>query len=996
MMRLGGKSFIVSYLFVLSVIAAVPASASVDDPFSRDYLASFITMEDGLPGNFVDEVFMDSSGFIWVGTSGGGLCRYDGYGFLPFSTNTPVSLKNNFIRYLAEDRWRRLWIASEGGLDVLDLETYSVIDLSGTGLEPYLDNLCSFLTVDSTGCVWLKSGITLLRVSFDRKGDITSVDAFEDERLSPQTVVFKDVEGDGSVWIGLAGHVRKIVPSADGLKEMPVLEGFSYREDAYLSDFLMRDDEVWVSTNDGLFRCSLNGGRWKHYTYDASDPGSLSQNFITGLAISPGKRLIAASLKGFNVFDPIGDDFIRVASDAFPDLLDSDFINCIKVYGDEIWLGTESAGLVHLYPGRISVSNLAHDPRDQRSIAANPVNSIYEDAEGRIWLGNVEGGLSIKSPGTKGFLHLTAGNAGLSHNSVSAICADDRGRIWVGTWGGGVDILSGDPPFRVEARLAPGTDSNDRLSYVGSLMMDEVNGLMWISTNMGIYYYDLGTDEVHSALREQTYGCIGSCIDASGRLWMGSQEGVFVFDLLHRDTGTDDFAFTVENYRYKLDNPSSGAVEKIYNICMASDGTVWLGSYGNGIYRVTEGEDGHFSFKNYDSADGLVNDGVKCILEDAGGRLWVSTENGLSMFSPETGRFVSYSTRDGLQSSQFYWNAALCSSSGLLYFGSVDGLSIVDPGYHAPDTHLSRLHFTRITVGDRLDLSSAPASLRLHERDRSIGFEFSALTFGPATSVRYSVHLEGQDDGWTVLPPGRNYLSYTSMRKGRYVLHIKASDESGENGSVCELPIRVVPHFYHSWIFFLLLAILIFIGVMVWQDWKMKSLVRQREALRATVEERTREINQQKKLLEEKADELSRQNRILTRQNEELAGHRILSQQEFRPAETRDEKFISKAIETIRVMYKDPDLDVTAFCSAMGMSKTLLNNRLQETLGQSIGQFIRTYRLSIAREMLVNNSETHSMNISEIAYEVGFNDPKYFTRCFSKEFGVAPSAYPQN
>ena len=137
-------------------------------------------------------------------------------------------------------------------------------------------------------------------------------------------------------------------------------------------------------------------------------------------------------------------------------------------------------------------------------------------------------------------------------------------------------------------------------------------------------------------------------------------------------------------------------------------------------------------------------------------------------------------------------------------------------------------------------------------------------------------------------------------------------------------------------------------------------------------------------------------NRILTRQNEELAGHRILSQQEFRPAETRDEKFISKAIETIREMYKDPDLDVTAFCSAMGMSKTLLNNRLQETLGQSIGQFIRTYRLSIAREMLLNNSETHSMNISEIAYEVGFNDPKYFTRCFSKEFGVAPSAYPQS
>lgn len=994
MIRMGGKSTIILSLLALSLATAVPAVAAFEDPFYGNYRARFITMEDGLPGNFVEDLLTDSSGFLWVGTSGSGLCRYDGYGFLTFSTNTAVGLKNNFIRKVAEDRWHRLWIASEGGIDVLDLDACCLSDLSGTPLAPYLNVLCPFLTVDADGFVWLKSGSQLLRVSFDKKGNIDSVDSFADEHLSAQTIVFKDVEGDGSVWVGLAGHVRKIVPTPDGLRAMPVLEGFTYREDAYLSDFLIKEDEVWLSTSDGLFRCSPDGKSWKHYTYDAADPGSLSQNFITGLAISPSKRLIATSLKGFNVFDPIGDRFIRVGSDAFPDLLDSDFINCIEVCGDEFWLGTESAGLVHLYPGRMAVRNVVHDPRDPRSIAANPVNSIYEDAEGRIWLGNVEGGLSIAEPGVEGYRHLTAGNSGLSHNSVSAICADDRGRMWIGTWGGGVMILSADPPFHVEDRLVAGSDSYEWLSYVGALMMDPVNELMWISTNMGIYYYDLRTEEVHAALREQTYGCIGACIDASGRLWMGSQEGVFVFDLRHRDPKAADCAFPVENYRFKLDHPESGAVEKIYSICRASDGSVWLGSYGNGIYHATTGEDGSLSFVNYGSNEGLVNDGVKCILEDAVGHLWVSTDNGLSRFSPETGRFVSYSVRDGLQSAQFYWNAALCSSSGLLYFGSVAGLSIVDPLYRAPDIPLSRLHFTRITVGDHLDLSGAPAKLRLHERDRSIGFEFSALTFGPATSVRYSVFLEGQDEAWTTLPPGRNFLSYTSMRKGRYVLRIKASDESGEMESICELPIRVAPYFYHSWVFFLLLGILIFFCLMVWQDRKMKSLMRQRENLLATVEERTREINQQKKLLEEKADELSRQNRILRRQNEELAGHRILSQQESRPVETRDDKFISKAIATIREMYKDPELDVPAFCAAMGMSKTLLNNRLQETLGQSTGQFIRTYRLSIAREMLINNNETHSMNISEIAYEVGFNDPKYFTRCFSKEFGFAPSAQP--
>ena len=85
---------------------------------------------------------------------------------------------------------------------------------------------------------------------------------------------------------------------------------------------------------------------------------------------------------------------------------------------------------------------------------------------------------------------------------------------------------------------------------------------------------------------------------------------------------------------------------------------------------------------------------------------------------------------------------------------------------------------------------------------------------------------------------------------------------------------------------------------------------------------------------------------------------------------------------------------MAAFCAAMGMSKTLLNNRIQETFGQSTAQFIRTYRLSVAREMLLNNRDSKLLNISEIAYEVGFNDPKYFSRCFTKEFGVSPSSFP--
>ena len=136
MKRTGGKSAILLSIIFLLFWTTCPAALPDDDSFSVKYLASFISMEEGLPSSFVDDLYMDSSGFMWVGTSGGGLCRYDGYEFLYFTTNTPVSIKNNFIRVITEDNWQRLWIASEGGLDVLTLSPIQPLTFLGLGWIP--------------------------------------------------------------------------------------------------------------------------------------------------------------------------------------------------------------------------------------------------------------------------------------------------------------------------------------------------------------------------------------------------------------------------------------------------------------------------------------------------------------------------------------------------------------------------------------------------------------------------------------------------------------------------------------------------------------------------------------------------------------------------------------------------------------------------------------------------------------------------------------------
>jgi AraC-like DNA-binding protein len=147
------------------------------------------------------------------------------------------------------------------------------------------------------------------------------------------------------------------------------------------------------------------------------------------------------------------------------------------------------------------------------------------------------------------------------------------------------------------------------------------------------------------------------------------------------------------------------------------------------------------------------------------------------------------------------------------------------------------------------------------------------------------------------------------------------------------------------------------------------------------------EVDRQTKELKRKAEELSEQNALLQRQNEMIASHNTLLATTL---STRDSEFSSRLLEAIQKKYKNPDLDVPELAEDMGMSRSLLNDKIQKTLGMSTVQFIRTYRLNVAKEMICNGTN-ETMNISEIAYEVGFNDPKYFTKCFTKEFEATPS-----
>ena len=102
-----------------------------------------------------------------------------------------------------------------------------------------------------------------------------------------------------------------------------------------------------------------------------------------------------------------------------------------------------------------------------------------------------------------------------------------------------------------------------------------------------------------------------------------------------------------------------------------------------------------------------------------------------------------------------------------------------------------------------------------------------------------------------------------------------------------------------------------------------------------------------------------------------------------------DELFLNQAVQIVESRLSDDSFDFDQFAIEMASSKSTLHRKLKSLTGLSPGEFIRNIRLKHAVQMLKNNVG----NISEIAFAVGFNDPKYFSRCFKIEFGVTPREF---
>lgn len=977
-------------LLMVIILAATNVVAQTN--FVERYNVSFLDLKTGLPHNNVNDIFADSNGFVWVSTYGGGLVRYDGYGFMTPIQPSAEAMRSNSCHNVVEDAHMRLWVAFDEGTSIVSLKTMQpaapqwkdsafVHMLNEPGVRTYRDK---------KDAIWLATMPAVYRITLKEDGEVDHFCRYPYHGNTPD-VIIHDIDGDGSAWLNIDGGLYRLREKDGKLVREEIAPAMQQLAGRFVTDVLKRQDVIWISTNDGLYAYNTTSKELSRLSHTIQS-GSLSHNFTTCLDITPDNQFLVGSLGGVNVYDDATGTFSHwtAASSLLP--LSSDFVHCMLVHEGLVWIGTENGGIIKLVPRQLNLKNYVHTA-DGQSISANPVNAMYVEPNGTLWVGTVEGGLNRKDAGQQAFTHLTTANSALSHNSVSALEADSERRLWVGTWGGGVNVVNLDNPKDVRP-LDFGTYT-PLTYYVGALAFDPINDGLWIGSNDGIFFYDLKTESIMDpfSINRQLRGCIGSLIDRDGNLWMGCTNGVVSINLNKRDkqTGT----FDVRGLRYKLDRPESGIIDKITCFCETQDGTLWIGSNGYGIYRRVKGEDGE-TFECLTTHDGLSNNAVKGIVEDSQHRLWITTSNGLSIYNVRTHTFVNYTENDGLLSAQFYWNSIVRGDDGKIYLGNERGLTeILSDNLEMVNS--AHLRFTRLLVdnqnvwelpfGNYLDEDiSVAKELSLSESNRSFTIDFSALNYSSEMHGIYSYRMRGFDEEWTPLKPGEHSVRYSTLPAGSYTFEVKYTPAmvDGQEQTIM-LDIDVKPYFWKSW-WFILLILLALGALLVYAYNRRVKELRRREA--------EKQLQPIRKALEESDDAEQLQKRIQNvLDNQALFKESLSKKVEADKQEVllSQKPFMERVMEVMEENYGNSEFGVTEFCERIGMSRSVVSKRLNAETGQSTGQFIRSYRLNIAKELLLKNKGNR--NITDIAYKVGFNDPKYFTRCFTKLYGVSPSSY---
>ncbi|MDD2560516.1 MAG: two-component regulator propeller domain-containing protein, partial [Bacteroidales bacterium] len=746
------------------------------------------------------------------------------------------------------------------------------------------------LHCDSQSKLWVAGDHGLACLVFDEQGNIAGLYS-----LNMLTVLALCEDYYGRIWLATSsGKLQCLSNKNPGQFDFEIVPDLLQRETFNFIRCIYTDrmGSLWIASSLGLFRYNPHTDLLQEYVFSENEPGSLPHSFVNDVVQDNIGNIWVATLGGLALWNQASDNFTRFQSDDADESINNNFLNTL--FADDrniLWIGTEKGGVNWMFEKRKMIHAIRYHPEDPGSLSPGPVNSILEDSKGNLWVGLVEGGLHFRAKGQEAFQHyLHSGLANsISQNTVSKIYEDADSHIWLGTWGGGLNRL--DPSGSGFESFVPGDEKGSIASlFVSDVIEDSLHNGLWVGMNNGLQFFDQESEQflnvfVGSEMPYPPQQVNFLKIDRKQRLWVATNIGLYCFYLSTFDIPGVPAKY--DYFRYSLHDPSSGQLAKIISIYEDED-VLWFGSNGDGLYKMEEcslADDGldikkkpgwggpdvyetaesYVHFIHYDKRQGFADNVIYTILEDDNDRLWMSTNNGLIRFDPQSQEVVSFSKDDGLLSNQFYWMAACKGSEGILYFGNLQGLNYIEPGRfknnnYMPSPGLVTLQILNnkiepgVAFHNKVYLEKhlfASSELVIPKKDKSFSLEFSALDYEFPERIRYAYYLEGFDEQWTSVGPERRFVYYTNLKQGRYVFRLRCTNSDGVwSDKITSLPIVIRPPFYQSLPFHLVLIFMLLGFSLLVVMSRENRIKRKRAELEAKVKARTLELQEANRQVE--------------------------------------------------------------------------------------------------------------------------------------------------
>ena len=486
----------------------------------------------------IGDILITKSGDVLVGTSDGLNIYNEKKDEFYRIFNKDSDLSSQFIRSLAEDENQNIWVATNNGIDKIDIKNNkNIISFkTGHGKFDISENDIYVVRYDPKGYIWagaLKEGLNRIDINTNEVKQYKN--DYRDEKSLPGNYV-KDIlrDSSGNLWVGTDNGLAKYNEQTENFA---TYKNKIYDKTSLVNDevFSIQEDEsglIWVGTYAGISMFDPNTNI-EHYKKDPFDENSISDNSIHGIyEDKDGLLWVGTNSKGVNVINrknynvkhlnktskdyPISDDNINdivgidnkifIATKNGLNEVDKD-LKTINIYNTEdgicnnnitalfadskknVWIGTAN-GISVLNTNTNEIIDIT-DILTNHNIEDQYIKVIYEDSKGNYWVGCfIDGGLVKIDPNKRtieNYRNKKEDKTSISSNNIRSIVEDKNGNLYIGTSYGLNKLNESNNTFE---RYSEKDGLSNNTVY--GLLVDDNNNL-WASTNLGISKLDTNT-----------------------------------------------------------------------------------------------------------------------------------------------------------------------------------------------------------------------------------------------------------------------------------------------------------------------------------------------------------------------------------------------------------------------------------------------------------------------------------------------------------------------